>query len=105
MKQQINFRASEYTANKLADLIQQTGMSQTEIITVAIEKFSQEINKMETNWCERAENRVNRSPELSKYRDIIFYDWPEGENHLKWITTAKVSEIVDWADRIKKDNE
>lgn len=42
MKQQINFRASDLTAEQIAKLTQQTGMLQTEVIAVAIDRMYQE---------------------------------------------------------------
>lgn len=48
MKQQINFRASDLTARQLDALMQHWGTSQTETLTVVIERvFKQEI-KMDT---------------------------------------------------------
>jgi hypothetical protein len=50
-----------------------------------------------------ASRRVERSPRLRKYRDIIFGDWPEGDDHLIWAATAKVGEIESWAKTIARD--
>jgi len=52
---------------------------------------------------ERAERRVNRSPQLSQHAETCLYDWPEGDEHYNWIATAKVSEIVDWAKAVEKE--
>jgi hypothetical protein len=46
---------------------------------------------------------VERSPRLRKYRDIIFADWPEGDDHLTWVASAKVGEIESWAKTIARD--
>ena len=29
-------------------------------------------------------------------REFINYDWPEGEEHTKWLGEATVEEIADW---------
>jgi len=50
---------------------------------------------------ETAERRVNASPKLSQYRDTIMYDWPEGNEHWRWVINAPVTEIVDWAESVK----
>lgn len=50
---------------------------------------------------ERAEKRVNASPKLSLYRDTIMADWPEGQEHWRWVIKARVSEIVYWAQSVK----
>lgn len=50
-----------------------------------------------------ASRRVERSPRLRKHREIIFADWPEGDDHLIWIATAKVREIESWATTIALD--
>jgi hypothetical protein len=42
MKQQINFRASGLTAQQLSKLIQLTGMNQTEVVSVAIDRMFRE---------------------------------------------------------------
>ena len=53
----------------------------------------------------RACRRVERSPRLSKYEDIIFADWSEGDDHLRWVISGKVSEIEEWAMQIKEDSD
>jgi len=57
----------------------------------------------EPDWLERATRRVDSHPELEEYRDVIFYDWPEGDEHQKWIATAPSGDIVRWAQSIKGD--
>lgn len=44
MKQQINFRSSELTAKQLAALVNTTGMNQTEVIAIAIDRMYREEN-------------------------------------------------------------
>ena len=51
---------------------------------------------------DKACDRVFRSPRLRKYSDIIFADWSEGDDHLRWVIRGRVGEIEDWAQRIKE---
>jgi thiaminase len=51
---------------------------------------------------DRARLRVSNSPALKSYEDIIFYDWPEGDEHLTWVATAPIKEIVDWAKTVRQ---
>ena len=51
-------------------------------------------------WRLRAHRRVRKSPRLRAHFDTIFYDWPEGEEHYRWVAEAPFAEIVDWAQGI-----
>jgi len=53
----------------------------------------------------RARHRVERSPRLSKYEDIIFADWSEWDDHLRWVISGSESEIEEWAKQIKEDSD
>lgn len=53
--------------------------------------------------CWKAQCRVERSPRLRKYREIIFSDWPEGDDHLRWVIRGRVGEIESWAREIAND--
>jgi hypothetical protein len=48
---------------------------------------------------EKAARRVDSSPELHRYRSFILADWPEGDQHWKWVCTASVKEIKEWAEQ------
>lgn len=50
---------------------------------------------------QKAEKRVDASSELMEYKSIIMYDWPEGNEHWRWVQTAPISEIVDWAKTVE----
>ena len=50
-----------------------------------------------------ASERIDNTPELEQYRDIILYDWQEGAEHWSWIARAKTEEIVAWCESIRKD--
>jgi capsular polysaccharide biosynthesis protein len=47
-KTQVNFRASAHTSHQLDELVKKTGMNQTEVIAVAIDRMYQEETKMKT---------------------------------------------------------
>ena len=49
-----------------------------------------------------AHQRVHRSPRLRKYASIILADWKEGDDHLRWVVSARVGEIEAWAQQIKE---
>jgi len=48
--------------------------------------------------------RVERSPRMGKYKDIILGDWSPWPDHLRWVIRGKVSEIVAWAEQIRRDS-
>lgn len=52
-----------------------------------------------------AERRFRSEPALAQYADILFYDWPNRDEHLRWVAEAPLSEIIDWAERIRRDEE
>jgi len=52
----------------------------------------------------RASVRVNKSPRLVKHREVILYDWSPRDEHLRWVVTAKVSEIEAWAQHLEDGN-
>lgn len=52
-------------------------------------------------WYARASLRVEFSPELSKYSEIIMQDFPEGQEHWEWVALAGIDEIINWAKIIK----
>ena len=53
----------------------------------------------------KAKTRVSRSPRMRKYQDIIFGDCSPWPDHLRWVIRGKVSEIVAWAEQIRRDSE
>ena len=44
----------------------------------------------------KARSRVENSPALSRHADYILADWPEGDEHLRWIISASVHDILEW---------
>ncbi len=51
------------------------------------------------NWMEKAMDRVEAHPALADHEGVIFSDWAE-EDHMEWVATAHVDEIVDWAETV-----
>lgn len=63
-----------------------------------MEIYELPINKLSPkDLFDRAEARVDRSPALRQYKDFILADWPEGDEHLRWVCRAPVKEIIEWA--------
>jgi hypothetical protein len=54
---------------------------------------------------DKARARVDRSPRMRPYGDIIFADWSPWPDHLRWVIAGKVSEIVAWAKQIREDSD
>ena len=46
----------------------------------------------------QAERRVIDTPELCKHNEFIMADWREGAEHWRWVISAPVAEIVEWAE-------
>ena len=57
------------------------------------------------DWHEQARERVDGTPDLKTHEATIFYDWPNWEEHMEWVATAPVEEIVDWAEQIENADE
>lgn len=54
---------------------------------------------------QKARARVQNTPELRPYIDIIIeYDWNDS-GHYAWVATAPVSEILAWAEGIRADEQ
>lgn len=53
-------------------------------------------------WADRAGERISRDGRLSRYCDILLYDWTEPD-HYHWVATAPIEEILDWAQRVWRD--
>lgn len=106
---QVNFRAGETTIARIRLLMRRWDCSQSQAIAVAIAAAAEEITMKPqpgpTAEFTAAEARVNATPELDAYRDIILdTDWIEPD-HLTWVATAPVAEIVRWAESIAADAE
>lgn len=53
-----------------------------------------------------AARRVENSPRLRKYKDIIMSDgYADDEDHLRWVIKGRVGEIESWAKQIREDSD
>jgi hypothetical protein len=71
----------------------------------ALAKLAEQLEEIRFNgqveyWYSRAALRVEFSPELSKYSEIIMKDFP-GREHWEWVSLAKIEVIVEWAKNIQ----
>jgi len=48
-----------------------------------------------------AVERVNGSAALRPYADVILYDWPEADEHWRWVNAATEQALIDWAETIR----
>lgn len=52
---------------------------------------------------QQANERVDTTPELQPYRDLLVdYEWDNQEEHLHWVLAAPLDEIISWARIIRK---
>ena len=51
----------------------------------------------------QAAARIDATPALEPYRDVILYDWPEGDAHYTWAATCELPELLDWAQSVTDD--
>jgi len=67
-----------------------------------------ECQVLQNEWAglyDDARRRVERSPRMRQYQDIILGDWSPWPDHLRWVIRGKVSEIVAWAEQIRRDSD
>jgi len=111
MKTQISTSVSEETRRKADALVAQAGYTYRELVSIGIDRLYtewQERSTMsnETSAYDRAVARVNETPELEQYYDLLIeYDWPEGDEHYTWVATADVAELIDWAQTVRQDED
>jgi hypothetical protein len=60
---------------------------------------------MDTNYtAQQAQQRVLKTPELMPYYSTLCeYDWDNTQEHIDWVCTAPVAEIVDWAESVEQN--
>jgi hypothetical protein len=58
-----------------------------------------------TDLYARAWRRVQASPRLREYSDIILADETSDEDHLRWVVRGRVAEIAAWAEQIRRDDD
>lgn len=104
MKAQVNARISAASREKLDALTAIYG-TQAEVLAVAIDRLYTATfqGKQAMTTEEQARQRVSEIPELDEISETIFYDWPNWDEHMRWIATAPVAEIVDWAETVTTD--
>ena len=56
----------------------------------------------ESSPYDRAAARVDASPALCPHRDVILADWPQGDEHWRWVATAPVRDILSWVEAGKR---
>mgnify|MGYP001250047328 CR=1 FL=1 len=54
---------------------------------------------------ELAEARIDKMGFDETDKKLIFYDWPEGEEHYEWLLTASEREINSWFDAVQSQSE
>ena len=54
---------------------------------------------MRQKW-ELAEARIDKMGFDEREKAVIFYDWPEGDEHFDWLLTATEKEIIDWFESV-----
>jgi hypothetical protein len=67
-----------------------------------------ECQVLQNEWAglyDAARRRVERSPQLRPYEEIILGDWSPWPDHLRWVIRGRVSEIEGWAKKIKEDSD
>ena len=103
MKQQINIRLDNDTARQMRELRRTWDTTQTGTIARCVERaYQQETNTMKRSARHAAEARVDSTPELQPFRDLLLeYDWND-DGHMEWVATAPIAEIVDWAEIIRQ---
>ncbi len=47
--------------------------------------------------------RVEREPDLLPHREVILYEWLEGDEHWQWVIDAPLAEIVEWAESVGRE--
>lgn len=49
---------------------------------------------------ELAEARIDKMGFDEHDKEVIFYDWAEGDEHINWLLTATEDEINSWFDAV-----
>jgi hypothetical protein len=115
-KQQLNVRIGQRARSELDQMTEFTGNTEGEIVEQALHDYyvatiragmatnaAQAAERTETmDGTERIERRIEQHPELEPYRAALVYDWPNWNEHVEWATTARVAEIIDWAQTVEQ---
>jgi len=103
-KHPTSIRLSDRSLSQLRELAALLETTQSNALARAIEEAWNKENEMfgKKTPYERAEARINRTPSLEPYRATFLYDWPEGDEHYRWVATAPVAELLDWAQTVEQ---
>ncbi len=50
---------------------------------------------------EQAKQRIVDNPELQPFEKVLLYDWDGSGAHWRWVATAPISEILEWAKEMR----
>lgn len=53
----------------------------------------------------QARERVYNDERLLKHIGAILHRWSNWDEHIEWVATAPVEEIVDWAETVVRDDD
>lgn len=59
---------------------------------------------MAINYKFLAEQKVNNSEALLKYKHIIMYDWDNTNEHWQWVLSESEENIIEWAKEMDDSN-
>ena len=51
---------------------------------------------------QQAHKRMDEMGFTQEQQAVIFYDWPEGNDHIQWLLTASQEEITSWLESVGK---
>lgn len=99
-----SFRLGDTTLAQLRALAPRYNGNLTTVVSIAVDRmYREETMSTETTAYDRAVARVDATPELAPYRDLLVeYDWNELD-HYDWVATAPVAELVDWAETVREN--
>lgn len=86
------------------DLAREIESGMADALEHATERATDAWSKKIGSLYDQANQRVQDTPELASHYNVIMADWPEGDEHYRWVCTAPIAEIVDWAERTAAGN-
>lgn len=109
MKNQINFRASAHTSAQIKGLAEATGLNQTEIIAIAIDRMAREesmnAHMMDCRYCGQSYNSKKGNIHLCWLHELEELEQtPEVKAHAKWVAEFE-SRHPNWPNRIAWDTD
>jgi len=112
MKTQINFRASAHTSAQIKGLVEATGLNQTEIIAIAIDRMAREetmnsvnLHMIDCRYCGQSYNSGKGNIHLCWTHELAELDQtPEVIAHTKWVRDFE-RRHPNWPNRIAWDTD